>query len=117
MSKIGATLLVIAFLVALPITLPASILLHLRYKRRLRKLARSESCLNCGEILGLEALRLADAEWSAHVAELRKQKPGVLLRLVRRLHAICPNCGTRYKYSERQHAFTIMASGDPTILQ
>lgn len=108
MSKIGTTLFAIAFIVALPITIPVSILLNLRYKRRLRKLVQSTSCLICGTILGLEAICLADTEWSAHVAELHKQNPGLRLRLVRLLHAICPNCRTRYTYSEKLNEFTIM---------
>jgi hypothetical protein len=71
----------------------------------LESAARTFACLSCGGILGLEALRLADTAWSEHVHELREKHPFVLFRLVRNVHAICPTCGARYAYVERERTF------------
>ena len=107
MSSIGTGLLVLAFFIALPVIIPVAIFLSHRYKRRLRRLAQSTPCQSCGKILGLEALRLADAEWSAHVAELHEKNPGIRVRLVRLLHAICRHCGTRYTHFEEENEFRV----------
>jgi hypothetical protein len=113
-KRIPNGLAVVLFVVGFPIIIPVSCVLHLIRKRKLHRLAHITACQTCGKTLGLEALRLADAEWSAHVAELHKQNPHIRLRLLRTLHAICPHCKTRYTYFGTQNEFRIETEGCPT---
>lgn len=109
MNHITTLLFAVGFILLLPVIIPISVFLHVRYKRRIRKLVQITACQSCGKILGLEAMRLADAEWTAYVRELHEKNPGTRFRLVRLLHAICPNCGTRYTYFEKENRFRIKA--------
>lgn len=108
-KRIPTGVFVILFALGLPIIVPVACILHLLRKHRLRKLVLTATCQTCGKTLGLEALRLADVECSALVAELHKQHPLARLCLVRTLHAICPHCGTRYTYFEKDNEFRIKA--------
>ena len=107
MSSFAIGSLVIAFIVFFPVIIPVTIFLSHRYRRKLRKLVKATPCQKCSKFLGLEALCLADAEWSAHVAELRNQNPGVRMRLIRTLHAIFPHCGARYTFYEKENELRI----------
>jgi len=107
MSKWVATLLVIGFLLCMPLWIPAAFLLRAVDKYRLRKAAKFFACVSCGRILGLDALARPDEEWSEHVRELRRQHPGVRFRLERTVHAICPTCGTRFGFREKERTFVL----------
>jgi hypothetical protein len=105
MPRIAAIFLAIVLLVLLPVTIPVVALLDRAYRKRLRAAARAFACLSCGGILGLESIRLADAQWDAHWRELQEKYPATRFRLVRHVRAICPACGVRYAFSERERIF------------
>jgi hypothetical protein len=105
MRAIAIIFVVTVLLVFLPVIIPVVALLHLAYRKRLRATACVFACLSCGGILGLESIRLADAAWDEHIRELRAKHPSIRFRLVRHLHAICPRCGVRYTFLERERTF------------
>jgi hypothetical protein len=82
--------LAIVLLVFLPVIIPVVALLDRAYRRRLRAAACAFACLSCGGILGLEAIRLADAAWDEHLRDLREKYPSIRFRLVRHVQAILP---------------------------
>jgi hypothetical protein len=73
------------------------------YRKRLEAAACAFECRCCGQVLGLESLRLADAAWREHCRELRENHRRI--RRVRHLHAICPACGAHYTFVERERTF------------
>jgi hypothetical protein len=105
--RLPTWLTVLLLLVCLPVIIPAFIVLEAVQKRRLRRAARSFTCLNCGKLLGANAVAVADAEWSRYVRELMRQHPGVKLRLVRTVDAICPGCGACYMFRESERTFVM----------
>jgi hypothetical protein len=105
MNKIPVALLVIGFVLLTPVWLPVALILHGIYLHRLRRSANRFRCVTCGVVLGRAALRLADDEWRKVMEERRRQHPGVRLRVVRTLHAICLCCGQRYRFVEREQTF------------
>ena len=105
MRRIATIFLVIVLLVLLPVIIPVVALLEFAYRKRLRTAACAFTCLSCGGILGLESIRLGDAAWAEHLRELREKYPPTRFRLVRHVHAICPACGARYAFSERERTF------------
>jgi len=105
MPRIAAIFLAIVLLVFLPVIIPVVALLDRAYRKRLRAAACAFACLSCGGILGLESIRLADAEWDERLRELREKYPSTRFRLVRHVRAICPACGVRYAFSERERTF------------
>jgi hypothetical protein len=105
MRRIAAIFLAIVLSVFLPVIIPLVALLDRAYRKRLRAAACAFACLSCGGILGLESIRLADAEWDERLRELREKYPSTRFRLVRHVRAICPACGVRYAFSERERTF------------
>ena len=107
-------LAMIVLLVFLPVALPVAVVLTILDDRRMRAAARKFVCLSCGSNLGEEAIRLADEAWRLHFSETRANNPGVRFRIerrriVRHLRAICPHCGARYGYVERERIFVAIA--------
>jgi hypothetical protein len=105
MGRIATIFLAIVLPVFLPVIIPVVVLLDLAYRKRLRATACAFACLSCGGILGLESIRLADAAWGEHLRELREKYPSTRFRMVRHVHAICPACGARYAFLERERTF------------
>jgi hypothetical protein len=105
MQRIATIFLAIVLLVFLPVIIPVVALLDFAYRKRLRTTACAFACLSCGGILGLESIRLADAAWAEHLRELQEKYPAARFRLVRHVHAICPACGVRYAFLERERTF------------
>jgi len=105
MRRIAAIFLAIVLVMFLPVIIPVVALLDCVYRKRLRAAACAFACLSCGGILGLESIRLADAEWDEHLRELREKYPSTRFRLVRHVPAICPACGVRYAFLERERTF------------
>ncbi len=91
----------------LPVILPLTVLGQKRYQKRLRGLAEKLACVECGQILGVEALQLADERWEEMSEERRRLYPHIRFRLVRDLQEICPHCGCEYCYQEAEATFTI----------
>jgi len=107
-KKITGGFIFAIFILLLPIILPVSLLQSQREKRRMRNLASRFVCLECGEVLGVEAIRLADERWDEIVkAIISRNEPGTRLRLVRTVDAICPHCGCQYLYRKVERTFVV----------
>jgi hypothetical protein len=102
----------VLLILLLPAIVPVVGLSHRLYRKRLRAAARALACLSCGVVLGLESVRLADAAWDGHMRELRAKHPTIRFRVVRRVHAICPECDAHYTFLERDRA-SVLASMSP----
>jgi hypothetical protein len=111
MPRIAAIFLAIILLVFSPVIIPVVAFLDRVYRKRLRAAACRFACLSCGGILGLESIRLADAQWDEHLRELQEKYPSTRFRLVRHVRAICPACGVRYAFSERDRTFVQTSFG------
>ncbi|HKX30599.1 MAG TPA: hypothetical protein VJ302_23120 [Blastocatellia bacterium] len=105
MNKLWVTLLAIVVVLFLPLILVAVSVWHGVYLRRLRAAANQFRCASCGQILGSRSIQLADEEWGRRMQEFMKLHPGVRLRMVRNLHAICPTCGKQYQFVEQIRTF------------
>jgi hypothetical protein len=100
------TTAVALFLLLLPVIIPLVAFMHWRNDARMRKIAATLQCRRCGKPLGKEATRLADQTWANHLDSLKKQvPPGTRLRTIRNVHAICTNCGLRYRFYEHTGRF------------
>ncbi len=108
------TLAFIVLLVSLPVALPVVLVLATLDGRRMRATARKFVCLSCGSCLGAEATQLADKAWERRLSERLANNHGVRLhilrerRIVRPFCAICPHCGARYGYVERDRTFVLI---------
>src|SRR5262245_31241846 len=105
MEKLRMTLLLIGFVILSPLMVPTALILHGVYLRRLRAAADQFKCFECGQILGRKSIELADGEWARRMREYTDQHPGIRIRVVRNLHAICPNCGRQYQFDEKTRSF------------
>ena len=109
--KAGMFLLIAGGLLALPILLPLAMIGHLRSQLRLRKLVGQFLCVACGAKLGINALRIADQRWAEEVRRIQAVSPRAkIVRMIRRLHAVCPGCGCEYTYLEKRH--TLVKTSD-----
>ncbi|QDT21056.1 hypothetical protein [Gimesia chilikensis] len=107
-KNIRECILVLFFILLLPILVPYSLLMDRVEKRRRRQLASRFVCEQCGKVLGVEALQLADERWDEIVKEIiAKSEPGTRLRLVRTVDAICPHCGCQYLYRKAERTFVV----------
>jgi hypothetical protein len=100
--SVGFPLLVAVFVLFAPILMPIGFGLLLLHLRRLAAQAKAMKCARCGEVLGVGALRASDSAWRGTVREAQEKHPGARLRMVRPHHAICANCGLRYRYAESE---------------
>jgi hypothetical protein len=96
--------------ICLPVILPVIAILQALYYWRMRAAAGKFTCLSCGSYLGSEAIRLADEAWTQFLSGKGANNPGVRFlrrkpRTVRHLRAICPLCGARYDFAERERTF------------
>lgn len=108
----GLVVILASFLtvVFLPVILPVVAVSQWLSQWRMRAAARMFACPACGAVIGIEALRLAEEAWGHHMAEMHRENPGVRFRrspqrIVRHLNAICPHCGARYQFVERERTF------------
>jgi hypothetical protein len=74
-------------------------------KRVLRRAARRFACPTCGTVLGEAAVELADNLWRRHMQVLFERNPGVKLRIVRTLDAVCTQCGARFRFGRETRIF------------
>ena len=105
MNKISTTLLAIGFVIFLPLIVPAALVWHGVYLRRLRVAADQFKCVGCGHPLERKSIHLADEEWARRMQEFMNRYSGVKPRVVRNLHAICSRCGRQYQFVEKIRAF------------
>lgn len=102
-------LFAIFFLLILPVAFPIAMALHSRDRHRLRAAARTAACPGCGQTLGTAALDLADQEWQRQMDDFRSTQPGLRLRMVRDLDAICHNCRTQLSFHPQSRRFSAIA--------
>lgn len=107
-KNIRECILVLVFILLLPILVPYFLLKNQVEKRRRRQLASRFVCEQCGEVIGVEAIRLADERWSKIVEKIRSEIDSeIRLRLARTVDAICPHCGCQYCYREEGQTFIV----------
>ncbi|KAA0139020.1 hypothetical protein FYZ48_10190 [Gimesia chilikensis] len=105
-KDIRECILVLFFILLLPILVPYSLLMDRVEKRRLRQLASRFVCEQCGEVLGVEAIRLADERWDEmELQMMRIEEPVARVVRSRLLDAICPHCGCQYLYHKMEQTF------------
>jgi hypothetical protein len=102
-----------ALLLTVPLWIPLVFVWDAQYRRRLRLAAEAFRCSTCGSTLGTAAVRRADEQWEAYVRELVRKNPGIRLRMVRLVHAVCVSCGTPYKYDDQERTFVVQSRGIP----
>ena len=101
------TLMMVGGIVFLPVLIPIAMVDASVRGRRMRRVAETFGCVECGMPLTAEAVRWAEREWQRQMDELRRNHPGWIFRIVQTCHAICPGCGTRYTYLERERTFAL----------
>ncbi|HAH46255.1 hypothetical protein [Gimesia sp.] len=107
-KNIRECIIVLIFILLLPILVPFSLLKNQLEKRKRGQLASRFVCLECGNMIGVEAIRLADERWSEIVKIIMsKSDPGIRLRLVRTVDAICPHCCCQYRFRETEQTFVV----------
>lgn len=108
LKKITNGFIFAIFILLIPISLPVSLLQSQREKRKMSQLAGRFVCVECGEVLGVEAIPLADERWEEIVkAIISRNEPGTRLRLVCTVDAICPHCGCLYLYRKAERTFVL----------
>lgn len=95
---IGAVVFAFVLLLALPLLAPAILLDDWIRTRRRRAYVQKAPCPVCGAVLGVAALDLADAALAREGAARAMRTPGLRVRMVRVLAAICPTCGARLRW-------------------
>ena len=75
--------------------------------RKIRRIADSTICSVCGKPLGSAACKLADETARQARAEYLKKNPGVRLRVVELVQAICTSCGTQYRFDRSTQKFVV----------
>ena len=111
--RVPTPLIIVVMVLAFPVLIPYAFICHSVYEHRRRAAAKRRACPSCGRILGIEALYEADEYWRDYVAELHRANPGVKLRLVRFVHAICVVCCARLAFHEQSRDFTILKGEAP----
>ena len=102
------TLMAIGTIVFLPVLIPATIVYTSLSARRVRRAAETFGCVECGMVLTAQAVEWADRECRREADEMRRKYPHHIYRARERMcHAICPGCGTRYTYLDRERTFTL----------
>ncbi len=102
-----AVLLMAVLIAILPVLLPFVFIQQAIHDRRVRRAAEAFACLRCGAILGTRAVMLADQEFGRRMAQLRRDHPNIKFRMFRTLHALCPVCGQKHCYLEKQRTFIL----------
>ncbi len=106
LKNLRECIIVLVIILLVPILVPYSLLKDRVEKRRRRQLASRFVCLECGEILGVEAIRLADERWDEmELQMMRIEEPVARVVRSRLLDAICPHCGCQYLYHKMEQTF------------
>ena len=98
---------VILLVLSLPVLLPYGIVSHAIFRCRLKRAAERSVCQTCGSKLGKEALKLADRQLRENVDCFHRLHPGLRLRMVRLVDAVCLTCGTSLRFIEDTQLFEI----------
>lgn len=113
----GAVTTAVAAIILTPIMLPIALYLHARDVKRMRALAHAYPCRKCGRLLGTGSLRMADEAWASYLAQVGHNSQGGVIRyrLVKTIDAICPHCGTQYKFVPNDRSFTPVRREDAPV--
>jgi hypothetical protein len=103
--NISISLMVVEFALLFPTLIPAAIVLHALQNRRLWKAASTFACVRCGRALGRDALSRADKVWSEHVKDVTREQYAAKFRMIRTVHAVCPDCNSWYRFDEKGRTF------------
>ena len=106
-------LLLLVVILLLPIILILSPIETETETRKRESRIRNFICVSCGSRLGMEAIRLGNERWRAYLDELHQQYPGSMFRLLRDIHAICPNCGCEYRYQDTDCSLIVTPKNSP----
>ena len=109
MRRLPLPLFVLIIVIAFPVAIPIAVVSWIWDHRRMRAAAARTNCERCGAALGSASLHRAETEWTKRVAALLDARPGMRLRMVRRLWAICAACGAEYDYDFRSRMFVRVA--------
>ena len=109
-SKWMVAIVVIATVLLLPVWIPYFLIWQTVDRRRLIAAAESFKCPTCGEVLGRQAVTLADQMCQRRMEEMRKSHPGIRFRIGRQYRAVCVRCGVRYRYIEYARTFAPIPS-------
>lgn len=102
------TLMAIGTIVFLPVIIPIAMIDASVRGQRMRRAAETFGCVVCGMVLTAQAVEWADQECQREAEEMRRKFPRHIYRMRERTcHAICPGCGTRYTYLERERTFEL----------
>jgi hypothetical protein len=112
MRRLPLPLLVLIVLIAFPVAVPIGIVSWIWDHRRMRAVAERTQCERCGATLGAASLHRADTEWTERVAAQLEARPGIRLRMLRSLWAICTACGAEYDYDFSSRIFRRVAGRD-----
>jgi hypothetical protein len=115
-NKMAIALILILFAALLPMIVAAALTLKWMHRRKLLRLAESFSCVVCGSRLGAGSIRLGNARWLAIMVDLQAKHPRMKLRIVRSVHAVCPECGCEYRYCKADDAFVANPHQKSTLL-
>ena len=108
--------LVLVLLVGMPLWLPLLCLDTARDRRRRRTEISQVTCERCGTALDMAALDRADAAWSSHVAKLRADYPNAMLRLHRRIFAVCGRCRAQYDYDKARRTYALLLPDEEYVI-
>ena len=99
-------LIALSIALLLPVILPAVAFLNWRDTARLKRKARQTHCPNCGHLLGDEAIERGEAAWRERMSKLHwRPEMGIRRRVVRDIHAVCPNCNAAYEFIAKAGQF------------
>jgi len=74
-------------------------------RSHIQEIIDSVRCVACGELLGAEAIPLAEEGLRQYIKEARHTHPGVRFRLLWNVDAICPHCRAQYRYVKEEERF------------
>ena len=105
--NIGGFLFILTFLALLPVIAPVGTVISFFHRRRMLRIAEITNCSACGICLGPAATRLSDERCRQEAIERRKKFPGVIFRIIRDVHAICPACGAELTWFAASRSFRL----------
>lgn len=104
-KKVGRIAFGIVAVLSLPVVLPAMVVRNFFDARFQRRVANELNCQRCGMLLGEASIRESNKLFAEELNEAQRKHPGVMLRWMRRHHAVCPHCGQKYRYSNQGKSY------------
>jgi hypothetical protein len=108
-GRFRTIVIVVGCVLLSPIIVPYFLIGNAFADRRRKRDAENFRCAQCGSFLGRASIAKADEYWREHVRELHKRFPGSRFRLVRKVWAICTECGARYNYRTKDRTYVLQS--------